>query len=545
MDRPTTPAPNIIELALQYGASSYRNRSDTAHPAYGFTERGLLQFAESLVARAHPRIAALHTIAQYPATESLLNMDAANMRKLATDAVAGLKSDRTEHPAATTTDDADKALADVIKERDDAEEFGDKLLDLVLGNDRPEWSSAYGTDDALLQVEEKLVALERAQAGTSSTLASDISGAGAAALDAYLTICRTNAIVPDVGGAWASAFRAGADYAAQAMATQAGPATWDLIEQLVQLECSRERLHLEYMGKAMPADVYLRFQKLRDERIPALQSQLRAALAATPAHPATEDSSAGNQLAALIEGMSVSVDVSTGDHDAGHRYFGTVTEVMEDAGEKHGVTLLVQDAKPNFEHPQAKVQAEPVAMSAVQRETVAKLLELARIVDRAVEDWGESQEDGSSNVIFHQEEADALGVILDFLDGLPENPDPMILEGGTLKAARLLAEPQVQPADALSQAALDVLAERARQIEHEGYEPEADDAYEDAQLAAAAATYALLATGADGWRVDDHWPWSELSLKKGEPRRMLEKAGALILAEMERLDRATQKGGAA
>jgi len=75
---------------------------------------------------------------------------------------------------------------------------------------------------------------------------------------------------------------------------------------------------------------------------------------------ATEDSSAGDQLAALIEGMSVSVDVSTGDHDAGHRYFGTVTEVMEDAGEKHGVTLLVQDAKPNFEHPVAKVQAEPV-----------------------------------------------------------------------------------------------------------------------------------------------------------------------------------------
>ncbi|WP_313329449.1 hypothetical protein [Comamonas sp.] len=294
MDRPTTPAPNIIELALQYGASSYRNRSDTAHPAYGFTERGLLQFAESLVARARPQIAALHTIAQYPATESLLNMDAANMRKIATDAVAGLKSDRTEHHVATITDDADNALIDVIKERDDAEEFGDKLLDLVLGSDRPEWSSAYGTDDALLQVEEKMAALERAQAGTSSTLASDIPGAGAAALDAYLTICRTNAIVPDVGGAWASAFRAGADYATQAMATQAGPATWDLIEQLVQLECSRQRLHLEYMGKAMPADVYLRFQKLRDERIPALQSQLRAALAATPKPPATEDSSAGD-----------------------------------------------------------------------------------------------------------------------------------------------------------------------------------------------------------------------------------------------------------
>ena len=63
------------------------------------------------------------------------------------------------------------------------------------------------------------------------------------------------------------------------------PATWDLIEQLVQLESSKNRLHLEYMGKAMPADVYLRFQKLRDERIPALLDQLRAGLAEAPDQP--------------------------------------------------------------------------------------------------------------------------------------------------------------------------------------------------------------------------------------------------------------------
>lgn len=50
----------------------------------------------------------------------------------------------------------------------------------------------------------------------------------------------------------------------------------------------------------------------------------------------------------LIEGMSVSVDVSTGDDDAGHRYFGTITEVMDDPNDKHHVTLLVQDAAPNF-----------------------------------------------------------------------------------------------------------------------------------------------------------------------------------------------------
>ena len=60
---------------------------------------------------------------------------------------------------------------------------------------------------------------------------------------------------------------------------------------------------------------------------------------------------AGATLRSMIEGMSVSVDVSTGDHDAGHRYFGTVTEAMECQGDKHGVTLLVQDAEPNFAAP--------------------------------------------------------------------------------------------------------------------------------------------------------------------------------------------------
>ena len=63
---------------------------------------------------------------------------------------------------------------------------------------------------------------------------------------------------------------------------------------------------------------------------------------------AAQQASAGVTLRSMIEGMSVSVDVSTGDHDAGHRYFGTVTEVMECQGDKHGVTLLVQDAEPNF-----------------------------------------------------------------------------------------------------------------------------------------------------------------------------------------------------
>ena len=48
--------------------------------------------------------------------------------------------------------------------------------------------------------------------------------------------------------------------------------------------------------------------------------------------------------------MEVSVDVSTCEEDAGHRYFGTVTEVMDgSSADKFGVVLLVQDAKPNYE----------------------------------------------------------------------------------------------------------------------------------------------------------------------------------------------------
>jgi len=62
-----------------------------------------------------------------------------------------------------------------------------------------------------------------------------------------------------------------------------------------------------------------------------------------------------SELADLIEGMSVSVDVSTGEHDAGNRLFGTVSEVMECLGDKHGLTLLVQDPEPNF-----KTDARPV-----------------------------------------------------------------------------------------------------------------------------------------------------------------------------------------
>ncbi len=53
-------------------------------------------------------------------------------------------------------------------------------------------------------------------------------------------------------------------------------------------------------------------------------------------------------IAAIVEGMEVSIDVSVGEHDASHRFFGTVALAQENQGSKHGLILLVQEPTPNF-----------------------------------------------------------------------------------------------------------------------------------------------------------------------------------------------------
>ncbi|HBB7105528.1 TPA: DUF551 domain-containing protein [Escherichia coli] len=63
----------------------------------------------------------------------------------------------------------------------------------------------------------------------------------------------------------------------------------------------------------------------------------------------TEPVSQTYNLPELIEGMEVSIDVSTCDADLGNRYFGTVTEALELDTAKNGYILLVQDAEPNFD----------------------------------------------------------------------------------------------------------------------------------------------------------------------------------------------------
>lgn len=97
-------------------------------------------------------------------------------------------------------------------------------------------------------------------------------------------------------------------------------------------------------------------------------------------------------------------------------------------------------------------------------------------------------------------------------------------------------------------AACDVLAERRRQVSAEGYDHQHDDAHVCDEIAAAACFYAMP-PGAREWDtsstgygdtlgdaiVPDGWV-----LSAGSRRRDLVKAGALILAEIERMDRAAR-----
>ncbi|EPF1363154.1 hypothetical protein ACOAOW_07280 [Pseudomonas aeruginosa] len=111
-----------------------------------------------------------------------------------------------------------------------------------------------------------------------------------------------------------------------------------------------------------------------------------------------------------------------------------------------------------------------------------------------------------------------------------------------LVAEAKISTPAAQ-AGQMPQAWLDVQAERRRQITAEGWTPEHDDEHSHGQMARAAACYALAGSSApnDGTAallVSLAWPWDQQWWKPTSARRDLIKAGALILAEIERLDRA-------
>ena len=94
-----------------------------------------------------------------------------------------------------------------------------------------------------------------------------------------------------------------------------------------------------------------------------------------------------------------------------------------------------------------------------------------------------------------------------------------------------------------SQAAKDVLAERLRQVEAEGWTPAHDDEHENGEIAAAAVCYAFTAVRSPHDIQNRIWPWQSKWWKPTNQRRNLVKAAALILAEIERRDRASNKVG--
>lgn len=91
-----------------------------------------------------------------------------------------------------------------------------------------------------------------------------------------------------------------------------------------------------------------------------------------------------------------------------------------------------------------------------------------------------------------------------------------------------------------------IAAERKRQVEGEGWTPEHDDEHSDGSLAVAAVCYATQANQGlyyDGKKLREaalqHWPWSRTWWKPSPENRVRElvKAGALIAAEIDRIQR--------
>jgi hypothetical protein len=90
-----------------------------------------------------------------------------------------------------------------------------------------------------------------------------------------------------------------------------------------------------------------------------------------------------------------------------------------------------------------------------------------------------------------------------------------------------------------------IAEERSRQISVEGWTPEHDDQHTSGELSEAAAGYAHTACLQISFLpslavcVPALWPWSENWWKpSSDPIRNLVKAGALIAAEIDRLQRA-------
>lgn len=108
--------------------------------------------------------------------------------------------------------------------------------------------------------------------------------------------------------------------------------------------------------------------------------------------------------------------------------------------------------------------------------------------------------------------------------------------------------------DGTSTALADIRDERCRQMHVEGWSTEHDDRHGKGEMAMAAACYAapermfkadvLVGRAYEPFTTySDAWPWEDRWWKPKDRRRDLIRAAALIVAEIERLDRAAALKG--
>lgn len=146
-----------------------------------------------------------------------------------------------------------------------------------------------------------------------------------------------------------------------------------------------------------------------------------------------------------------------------------------------------------------------------------------------------------------------------YLDGEQEEELEMLV-AKAMKLGELYERKKWQAAKAQAVpegfAIKDVINERQRQISHEFYSTEHDDEYKSNELLRAAVCYAENVLSR-GWihrsspnsgiyqseEVPDFWPWDQDFWKPKSPRKDLVRAAALLIAEIERIDRAQEQKG--
>lgn len=169
------------------------------------------------------------------------------------------------------------------------------------------------------------------------------------------------------------------------------------------------------------------------------------------------------------------------------------------------------------------------------------------LIDKAVEELGGSKDSISAHLAEIRAE---IGSIKDSIEVSSSETDTdadgeeIAMLRGEIGRLNLLLNRHTEGVAGATKAGLDTLGERARQRRMEGYDDAHDDKHDDYALTSAAIAYLMDARlrGTTGHGFTENpppdWPWDTNDWKTKGIRQELVVAAALIIAEVERLDRA-------